>query len=191
VLASQIAIKLFAAPGATPDHEALIPIFHRWIREHRHRLCGKLLIDVADYRHVQDGPGVVLIGHEAHWGVGGLAGGLGLHYARKRDAAGELAGKLVEALHDSLTVAGMLEAESTLGLRFDPSRARVQVMSRLHADNSEAAVAAARPEVAAVAARLWGPGASVSHAVTDPRAPLTLDVAGTAGSVAELLARLA
>jgi hypothetical protein len=192
VLVSQVSVKLYAVAGAAPDDEQLIPIFHRWIRDHAQHLCGKLLIDVADYRHVKDGPGVVLIGHQAHWAVGHLAGGLGLHYSRKKDEPGELAPKLTEAFHDTLTVATMLEAEPALRLKLDTARARVMVMSRLHAANDDAGVAAARPELEAFAARLWNAGATIVHGNPDPRAPLTLDLAApSAPTMPALLARLA
>jgi hypothetical protein len=62
----QLAIKVFARPGSF-DQGALIPIFHNWIRERR--LGDVVLIDVADYRHVPEGPGVMLIADEAHWAI--------------------------------------------------------------------------------------------------------------------------
>jgi hypothetical protein len=189
VLASQLSVKLYAA-NTPASLEPLVPIFHRWIRDKQHKLNGKLLIDVTDYRHVKDGPGVMLIGHEAHWGVGHLGGdGLGLVYGRKRDAAGELPGKLAEAFHDALTAAVMLEGEADLGLAFDGGRARVQVMSRLHAANDAAGFTAAKDELEAFGRRLWGE-ASLRHVADDPRTALTIDVTGKPATVTELLARL-
>ena len=57
-------VKVFAK--APVDLAAAIPVFHRWIQE---GACEELLIDVADYRHVPAGPGVVLIGHEANYSL--------------------------------------------------------------------------------------------------------------------------
>ena len=37
-----------------------VAVFHQWIRD---GVCPEMLIDVADYRHVPAGPGVLLIGH--------------------------------------------------------------------------------------------------------------------------------
>ncbi len=51
-------IKLFCEPGTSPEAVALIPIFHRWIQE---RWLPLSLIDVADYSHVPNGPGVMLV----------------------------------------------------------------------------------------------------------------------------------
>src|ERR1700689_1480437 len=47
------------------DLEPLIPIFHSWIEG---KIFEELLLDVADYRHVPEGPGVVLIGLQADYG---------------------------------------------------------------------------------------------------------------------------
>lgn len=190
MLVNQIAVKLFAAAGTAPDEDAHIAIFHRMIRENQQHLCGKLLIDVADYQHVKDGPGVVLIGHQAHWGIGGLSGGPGLHYARKADPVGDLTGKLAEAFHDALTVAGMLEREPTSGLKIDGGRARVLFMNRLHAGNDAASMSVAQPLVESFAAKLWGGKPRVAQGTTDTRAPLTIDVTGSPATVSELLARL-
>ena len=41
-------------------------VFHQWIRD---SVCPEMLIDVADYRHVPAGPGVMLIGHEANYSL--------------------------------------------------------------------------------------------------------------------------
>ena len=69
MLAQQLSVKIFAHDPAAVQPAAFIPIFHRWIQESR--LADRLLIDVADYRHVANGPGVLLIGHEAHYALDG------------------------------------------------------------------------------------------------------------------------
>ena len=57
--AKRVQVKVYAA-GAVPT-ERLIPVFHRWIRE---KTLDELALDVADYGHVHEGPGVVLIGQD-------------------------------------------------------------------------------------------------------------------------------
>ena len=59
-------MKLFLADAASLDLEPLIPIFHSWITG---GAFNEMLLDVADYRHVPSGPGVVVIGHEADYSV--------------------------------------------------------------------------------------------------------------------------
>ena len=57
-------VKLLLRNPEEVDLEPLIPVFHDWIRD---QVGEGLLLDIADYRHVDAGPGVVLIGHGAPW----------------------------------------------------------------------------------------------------------------------------
>src|ERR1043165_8660714 len=41
-------------------------VFNTWIQQQR---LEELLIDVADYLHVHNGPGIMLIGHEADYSL--------------------------------------------------------------------------------------------------------------------------
>jgi hypothetical protein len=191
MLVQQLSVKLFAAEPDAVRLDGFAPIFHRWIQESR--LPGRLLIDVADYRHVPDGPGIVLVAHEAHYAIDRERGGLGLLVSRKRDQPGELGDKLTEAFRDALTAARMLEEDPDRPIRFRGDRVRVGVMSRRYADASSAALDAARPELGGFAARLWdGLSVRMEAAPGDPRGPFAVELeAPGAPGVAELLARLA
>ena len=48
----------------------------------------ELLIDVAEYLHVHNGPGIMLIGHNANYSLDNRAGRLGLLYNRKEPLEG-------------------------------------------------------------------------------------------------------
>lgn len=190
----QLEVKLFARPGAEAvDPEAYIGIFHRWIQEDR---LGRelLLIDVADYRHVPDGPAVMIIAHGAHWKIDGGGGELGLAFARKRDPLGPADGKLVEALTWALRAAAALDKEPALGgkVGFRTDRIRISVVSRLAAGNRAEDLAALRPALEGLAQRLW-PGAPVAvKPIEDPRGPLAAELHGPVDEPASaLLARLA
>jgi len=78
---ARIQVKFYA--NKSPEPDAFIPVFHRFIREN---VLDELAIDVADYGHVHEGPGVVLIGHayDYYWDLG--EGRPGLVYTRKREA---------------------------------------------------------------------------------------------------------
>src|SRR5205807_2486817 len=78
-----INVKLLLEGG--DDLDPVIPIFHSWIQN---QPFGELLIDVADYRHVHHGPGIVLIGHEADYSLDQTDGRLGLRYNRKAPLPG-------------------------------------------------------------------------------------------------------
>ena len=49
-----------SAKGDKVELEKLVPVFNEWILNKK--IDDELLIDVADYAHVPQGPGVVLIG---------------------------------------------------------------------------------------------------------------------------------
>lgn len=179
--AQQLSVKLFAADPAAVALEAFTPIFHRWIQERR--IGHQLLIDVADYRHVPDGPGIVLIANEAHYSIDGERGPLGLLYARKRDQPGELADKLAEAFRDAAAAARLLEEDPARPIRFRGDRIRLAVMSRRFAPNSAETFAAARPALADLAGRLYGGRPVTIEHLSDPREPFAAEL-----SVAEPLA---
>lgn len=170
----QLSIKLFAAEPDKVELEAFPPIFHRWIQETR--IAHQLLIDVADYRHVPDGPGIVLIAHQAHYAIDRERGPLGLLYSVKRDAPGALDGKLAEAFADAVAAARALEDDPARPIRFRADRLRVAVMSRRLAPNHPETFEAARPVLEAFAARLY-PG-RVPHLehLADPREPFAVEI---------------
>lgn len=74
-----INVKFFLKNEAI-DLEKAIRVFHNWIQEQK---LDDLLIDVADYRHVPSGPGVILIGHNAHYALDNSDGRLGVLYNRR------------------------------------------------------------------------------------------------------------
>jgi hypothetical protein len=153
--AHKLQLKIFATPEAARAvaPEALIPVFHRWIKE---RLLPELVIDVANYVHVPEGPGVVLIGHGSDYFMDLGEGRLGLLHNRKR--AGESpASRLGDLARRTLHVAALLEREPALGgkLRFAPGELLFRVNDRLAAPNDDATFAALRPELEALARQLF------------------------------------
>src|SRR5439155_19767862 len=102
-----VRVKIFARQPAPADLSAAIPVFHRWIQD---RACPEMLIDVADYRHVPNGPGVMLIGHEASYSLDKTKGRLGLLYSRKQ-AGGEAQEKLRRAFDAAVAPGGRIEKE--------------------------------------------------------------------------------
>ena len=174
----QVRAKIMAASrdrGATPfDQSVLIPVFHRWIRESR--LGPELLIDVADYRHVPDGPGVMIIGDQADYGLDEGGDGLGMAYRRKRDDASDPATRFTEALRAVLTACVALEGEPSLSLRFDPGRLELGILSRLVAPNTAETYDALRPIASDLLAGLYGAAEITLRHIDDPRKPFAIAV---------------
>jgi hypothetical protein len=132
-----INVKLLVRNPEEVDLEPLIPVFHDWIHN---QVEEGLLLDVADYRHVEAGPGVVLIGHEANYSVDNADRRLGVRYNRKAALDGSNQDRLKQATRAALTACQRLEAESRLGgkLRFNGQEMEMFVNDRLLAPNSEA-----------------------------------------------------
>ena len=139
-------LKVLASRESAAAPEEFIPVFHRWITE---RVLPELLIDVADYSHVHEGPGVLLVGHDAIYAYDESRGEPGLLYSRRRETAPETAGirTLDERLESLLLCAfracDQIEAEPQLDGRvaFDRHRIELRVNDRLVPRDDEAASA--------------------------------------------------
>lgn len=186
----QTRVKVLATSNEL-EQEQLIPVFHSWIRESR--LGDQLLIDVADYRHVPKGPGVMLIGDQGHYSLDEMGGARGLAYARKRDSIGDAAPRVAEALRAALTACEALQNETSLGgkLGFDPAKLEIHVMSRLTAPNTAASYESFRPILVELLTQVYdGAELSVVHLDHD-RQPFGVRVEVTGEhTIADLLTRI-
>jgi hypothetical protein len=171
-------VKLLVRNPEDVDLEPLIPVFHDWIQNQ----AGEgLLLDVADYRHVAEGPGVVLIGHEANYSVDNTDRRLGVRYNRKAQFDGSNQDRLKQATRAALTACRRLEAEPRLGgkLRFNGQEMEVFLNDRLLAPASEAARQAFQSEFKTFFQQLFrGGNFSLSYR-TDPRKLFTVSVKTT------------
>jgi hypothetical protein len=154
--AQRLQLKIFVAPDSARavEPEAFIPVLHRWIKE---RVLPELVVDVANYVHVPEGPGVVLIGHGSDYFMDEGDGRLGLLYSRKR-AGPPPADRLGDLARRTLHAADLLERDPALSgkLRFATNELLFRVNDRLAAPSSDATFAALEPELAALARQLFG-----------------------------------
>jgi len=186
MLSERLQLKLYLEPSEHFEVEALIPVFHRFIRD---QVLKDLVIDVVDYSHVPDGPGVVLIGHAADYYVGELDGAFGLVFSRKRGGPGSDA-RLEDALRRLINVARLLEQESSLELRFKSNELSLRLTDRLHAPNDDATFASTQAEVQALFARVYGSEVSIDR-LPGSKEPLGLRIkAASAPSLEALLEKL-
>ena len=134
--ATQFFIKFPANLRADYDAKELIPVFQRWIQ--KDALEG-VLIDVANYSHVQDGPGVLLIGHESNWSLDFGDGEPGLLYTRKREALGDIESRLKDAFRLSLEACQLLATDETLKdpISFNAGDFVLGINNRLLAPNDD------------------------------------------------------
>ncbi len=161
----KIVAKVYFADGAAVDFAAVVPVLHQWIRDGA--LADHLMIDVADYAHVQHGPGVLLVCHEANLHVEDEDGRAGLSYWRKQPVEGaDFAGALAMAAKSALSSAERLERDLPGGGRFDATRLTIRLNDRLNAPNTDATFAATEAPLRALAERLFGVGATVARVAT-------------------------
>ena len=68
-------------------------VFHKWIQGQVFE--NHLLIDIADYKHVYQGPSIMLVGYEADFIIDLAGGRAGFLYVRKRSwPEGDLAKRI-------------------------------------------------------------------------------------------------
>jgi hypothetical protein len=183
----RIQVKLYSTADQNP--EKFIPVFHRFIRD---RVFDELMIDVADYGHVKDGPGVVLIGHASDYYADQSEGRFGLVYTRKREAP-PAAVRLADALRRALNGARLLEKEPELqGLRFAPNEILLRFTDRLRAPNDAATFSALQAELAPLTTKLYGGSGVTVEKVGEARDVLSVRVkaAQAPATVDELYQRL-
>ncbi len=180
-------IKLYLEPNAAFELDALIPVFHSWIREKR---INDFVIDVADYGHVKDGPGVVLIGGGSDYYLDLTDGRPGLLYSRKRDLDADDEGSLTDAVRRVLEATALLEGETTLpNLKFSLGEISVRVNDRLNAPNDETTLAAIGPVITKVLTKALGKAPKLELA-GNARELFTVRATGGEGSIADARARL-
>jgi len=167
-------VVTFYAAQPIADLRPVIDEFHRWIQDKR---VPGMLIDVADYAHVPNGPGILLIGHEADHAIDEAEGPQGYLYSRKRGLQGTDAERLEQVLREAAHAASVF-AQSGLGLAFDARRVRLVFNDRLHQPNDDVTWNAVQPAVEqAVAAVFGSDGAVIERDTSDPRRRLTAHVA--------------
>jgi hypothetical protein len=183
-------VKLLVQQPEDVDLEPLIPIFHSWIQN---QIWEEMLLDVADYRHVHAGPGVVVVGHQADYSVDNTDNRLGVRYNRKAAVDGTNQDRLTQATRAALTACQRLESEPGMErkLRFNGQEMEVFINDRLLAPNREATREAFGPEFSTFFRKLFGGSEFSLSYERDPRRLFTVSVKTSKPfAVAELLKNL-
>jgi hypothetical protein len=185
----RLSIKI---PATQPiPRDALHPfigVFHRFIQE---AAIPGLLIDVADYAHVPDGPGVMLIGHDVDYGIDLVGGRTGLLTTRKRTGEAELAALFRDTLAKSLAAARAIEADPSVSVRFAVNEIEIAFPDRRAAPNNASAFDFATKELLPIARAVFGSAARFENAAgSDPRRMLTIRLSGDDADLAAKIARL-
>src|SRR5262245_15472029 len=129
-----------------------INIFHGWIQA-----TDGVYQDVADYSHMQAGPGIVLVADDANVSIDETNNRRGLLYRKKSKVSGSNLEKLTKVVRSTLENCYRLEEEPSLRgkLRFSCNQVEILVSDRLLAPNTSDAFEEIRPEIDFLARRLY------------------------------------
>jgi len=169
----RLGVKVFVEDQDAFDRARMIEVFHRWIQENR---IPGTLIDVHDYTHVPDGPGVLLVAHEWHLRTDEAGGRIGLEYELKREGSGTLAERLREAIVGVFAAAAALQQDTATDnpVRFATREIALRFTDRLAVPSTEAAFEEITPELENVLAGLYGEVPIEFERVGHTRGALTL-----------------
>lgn len=172
-------LKIFADDQSTVDATAYIGLFHDWIRQNA---LDELLIDVADYRHVPQGPSVILIGLEADYCIDNSGGRYGLRYNRKAACAGTNQDRFRQALTSAARACRMIESqlEGNPSPTFSGQALELLINDRALAPNTPETHTACRPEVETFLDSIYGTGQYELAAYDEPRSRFGFTVRGAA-----------
>lgn len=165
VTLERVCAKVYAPEPGIPDAD-FVPVFHDWIRR---RVIGGVLLDVADYTHVPDGPGVALVGHEFTYSLDRSDGRFGLLVQRRRSTGANTEASIVATISTLLTAAEKLETHRSLRgvIKFDRSVIRVESNDRLRAPNDAEGLEMLRASSEAAVKRAFPTGEVSIHPVDD------------------------
>ena len=148
----KINVKVFTAEPNNIPLTDFIDIFHNWIQA-----TDGVYLDVADYSHMQAGPGIVLVADDANISIDETGNRRGLLYSQKGKLSGSNLEKLNTVLRSALENCQRLEQEPALRgkLRFVGNEVEILVNDRLVASNTSDAFEEIRPEIDFLGRRLY------------------------------------
>ena len=138
--------KIYVDGNLSVDPARFIEVFHAWVRD---KTLDGLLIDVADYRHVPAGPGVMLIGLADEYSMDQAGKRYGLRYNRKGPLDGSNDDRIRYALRSAAIACQLLEAEfaSEGPLKFSRHELDLLVNDRAFAPNTPETFESCKPEI--------------------------------------------
>jgi rhodanese-related sulfurtransferase len=173
----------FPLAGELPDLGGAIEAFHRFIQR---GLVEGLILDVADYRHVPQGPGVLLVGHDVDYGVAED----GFSVVRKRSLEDDAATQLRDALRLGLGALEAIADDIEFDVAVDRARFTVTVFDRSLGAPGEVADALVA-QIAPLATELYGQDAKLAPVeVTDERQAAAVHVEADPQAAAGVLEAL-
>jgi hypothetical protein len=164
----RLGIKFFAH-GGTIELTEFIPIFHEWIQ--KQIIYNHLLIDVHDYSHMQDGPGILLVAHQGNFSIDSNREGVGLLYYRKQPTE-----SMADIVNPAVQGCRLLEDDPRLRgrIRFAMDEAIIVANDRLLAPNTNESFSELQPSLSATLQQVLGKPFKLARISDDPKERLAI-----------------
>ncbi|MBI1996541.1 MAG: hypothetical protein HYU31_20630 [Deltaproteobacteria bacterium] len=154
----KIEIKFFAVEREPVPLTAFIDLFHGWIQA-----SDGVYHDVADYSHMHQGPGIVLVAPDFYVSIDETGGRRGFLFSQKARLEGSNQERLARVFQTALENCRRLQAEPALQrkieFRFDEFE--ITLNDRLLAPNTDESYLEFKAEIEPFVGRLFG-GAPIS-----------------------------
>jgi hypothetical protein len=164
----RLGIKFFAS-GQRIDLTEFIPIFHEWIQ--KQIINEHLLIDVHNYSHMHEGPGILLVAQEGNFSADFADGRIGFLYYRKQPFHA-----LEDIVKPAVQGCRLLADDARMRGRIHFSTDEVLIFAndRLLAPNSEETLSQIQPQLSAALKEVLGKSFKLSRIIDDPKERLTI-----------------
>ncbi|MDP2606387.1 MAG: hypothetical protein Q8S00_27920 [Deltaproteobacteria bacterium] len=173
----KIEIKFFAVEREPVPLSAFIDLFHGWIQA-----SDGVYHDVADYSHMHQGPGIVLVAPDFYVSVDETGGRRGFLFSQKAPLEGTNQERLARVFQSALENCRRLQAEPALQrkieFRFDEFE--ITFNDRLLAANGEESYQALKAEIEPFVSRLFGGAPGSLQQESDARRRVRLRIQATA-----------
>jgi hypothetical protein len=162
----KINVKFFAAEPYSVPLTDFIDLFHGWIQA-----SDGVYHDVADYSHIEAGPGIVLVANDANVSIDETGNGRGLLYNCKHRLYGSNKERLRNVLKSTLENCIRLEQEPSLGgkFKFSGDEVWLSVNDRLLAPNSQESFDEIKNDLESLTQELYGDTEITFSRDPDPR----------------------
>ena len=165
-------VRMFVDGALAVDLEQFINVFHEWVAA---QSMDEMMIDVADYRHVPNGPAVVMVGVEEDYSIDLAGNRPALRYNRKGLLDGTNEDRLGAALSAAARTCCRLE-DAFDGLKFCRTEFELSINDRALAPNTDETWESVKPEIASFLSNAFGTEFSLERNTDDPRRVFTVAV---------------
>src|SRR5207245_5735366 len=147
----QLGIKVVADGSELIQPEEFMPIFHEWIQKQAFE--NHLLIDVHNYSHIHEGPGILLVARQGNFSIDMTDDRMGLLYYRKQPVE-----TLTEIIKPAVEVCRLLENDPRLldRLRFHTDEVLLVTNDRLLAPNNDETFSTFEPQLSSALNQVLG-----------------------------------